>query len=63
MFVISGFNRLTLIGRQGATVVDDSGGAAQTFLVVDSTDVYFQTLGVDGGLVGGAIRRLQCLPI
>jgi len=42
--VISGFNRLTLIGRQGATVVDDSGGAAQTFLVVDSTDVYFQTL-------------------
>jgi len=40
------------MGRRGATVVDASDGASQTFLVVDSTDVYFQGLKVDGGLVG-----------
>ena len=49
--VIRGFNRLTLIGHPGASVTDASGGAAQTILVVDSTDVVFRKLKVDGGLV------------
>jgi hypothetical protein len=50
--VINGFTRLTLAGKQGATVSDASGGAAQTILVLDSTDVVFRTLRVDGGLDG-----------
>jgi hypothetical protein len=50
--LISGFTRLTLAGQQGATVTDASGGTAQTILVLDSTDVVFKTLRVDGGLVG-----------
>ena len=50
--VINGFNRLTLAGKQGASVTDASGGKVQTILVVDSTDVVFQKLKIDGGLVG-----------
>ena len=50
--VIKGFNRLTLVGRQGASIVDGSGKTAQTILVVDSTDVMFRQLTIDGGLVG-----------
>jgi hypothetical protein len=50
--VINHFNRLTLAGKQSASVTDASGGTAQTILVLDSTDVVFQTLRVDGGLVG-----------
>jgi hypothetical protein len=50
--VIKGFNRLTLVGTQGASIVDGSGKTAQTILVVDSTDVMFRQLTIDGGLVG-----------
>ena len=50
--LINGFTRLTLAGKQGATVTDASGGTAQTILVLDSTNVVFQTLRVDGGLDG-----------
>ena len=50
--VISGFNRLSLVGKHGGTVIDASGGAAQTILVVDSTDVIFRQLFIDGGLIG-----------
>src|SRR5580765_2688523 len=50
--VISGFNRLSLVGKQGGAVVDASGGAVQTILVVDSTDVIFRQLIIDGGLIG-----------
>lgn len=49
---INGFNRLTLKGTGGATVADASGGTVQTILVVDSTDVFFRQLRVEGGLVG-----------
>src|SRR5690242_14237999 len=52
---INGFNRLTLAGNAGASVVDASGGTAQTILVVDSTDVVFRGLVIEGGLVG-----IQC---
>jgi Right handed beta helix region len=50
--LIKGFNRLTLVGMQGASIVDASGKTAQTILVVDSTDVIFRQLTIDGGLVG-----------
>jgi hypothetical protein len=50
--LINGFTRLTLAGKQGATVTDASGGTAQTILVLDSTDIVFRTLRVDGGLDG-----------
>ena len=50
--VISGFNRLSLVGKQEGSVVDASGGMAQTILVIDSTDVAFRQLTIDGGLVG-----------
>ena len=50
--VIKGFNRLILVGTQGASIVDGSGKTAQTILVVDSTDVMFRQLTIDGGLVG-----------
>ena len=50
--LIKGFNRLTLVGTQGASIVDASGKTAQTILVVDSTDVIFRQLTIDGGLVG-----------
>jgi hypothetical protein len=50
--VISGFNRLSLVGKHGGTVIDASGGAAQTILVIDSTDVIFRQLFIDGGLIG-----------
>ena len=50
--VIRGFNRLSLLGKQGGAVIDASGGAAQTILVIDSTDVVFRQLTIDGGLIG-----------
>jgi hypothetical protein len=53
--LIKGFNRLTLVGMQGGTIVDASGKTAQTILVVDSTDVMLSQLTIDGGLVGRAV--------
>jgi len=53
--VINKFTRLTLSGRPGSRVVDASGKASQTILVIDSTDVVFQNMNIDGGLVG-----IQC---
>jgi copper-binding protein NosD len=50
--VINGFNRLALAGKHGASVTDASGGAAQTIQVIDSTDVVFRQLTIDGGLIG-----------
>jgi hypothetical protein len=50
--LIKGFNRLTFVGMQGASIVDASGRTAQTILVVDSTGVMFRQLTIDGGLVG-----------
>jgi hypothetical protein len=50
--VINSFNRLTLIGKPGSSITDASGGTAQTILVVDSNDVVFRRLTIDGGLVG-----------
>jgi hypothetical protein len=50
--VINSFDRLTLMGKPGASVTDASGGTAQTILVVDSNDVVFRRLTIDGGLVG-----------
>jgi hypothetical protein len=53
--VINKFNRLTLSGRSGSRVTDASGKTAQTILVIDSTDVVFQNMNVDGGIAG-----IQC---
>jgi len=50
--VISGFNRLSVVGMRGGAVFDASGGAAQTILVIDLTDVIFRQLTIDGGLIG-----------
>jgi len=50
--LIKGFNRLTLVGTPGASIVDPSGKTAQTILVVDSADVILRQLTIDGGLVG-----------
>jgi hypothetical protein len=49
--VINGFNRLALAGKQGASVLDASDGTSQTILVIDSTDVLFRQLTIEGGLV------------
>ena len=43
---------LDLGGHAGRAIVDASGKTAQTILVVDSTDVVFRQLTIDGGLVG-----------
>jgi hypothetical protein len=53
--VINKFNRLTLSGRSGSRVVDASGKTSQTILVIDSTDVVFQNMNIDGGIAG-----IQC---
>jgi parallel beta-helix repeat protein len=53
--VINKFNRLTLVGKSGSRVVDASGKVSQTILVIDSTDVVFQNMNIDGGSAG-----IQC---
>ena len=49
--VIKGFNRLTLVGKQRGSVHDASSGTSQAILVVDSIDIVFRQLTIDGGLV------------
>jgi hypothetical protein len=49
---IRGFNRLTLIGRLGASISDASGGTGFVVDIEDSTDVTLQRLRMNGGSVG-----------
>jgi len=50
--LIQGFDRLTLIGKRGATINDASGGTGFVVDVEDSTDIEIQGFTIKGGVIG-----------
>jgi hypothetical protein len=50
--LIQGFNRLTLIGKNGATINDASGGTGFVVDIEDSTDIALQGFTINGGAGG-----------
>ena len=50
--VISGFSRLTLKGKNGATINDASGGNAIVVDIEHSTDILLQGFTINGGAIG-----------
>jgi hypothetical protein len=50
--VIQGFNRLTLLGKLGATINDASGGTGFVVDIEDSTDITLRGFTINGGVVG-----------